>query len=88
VEVVIDVPEAVVNDGIDELAVSEPESLAKPGNEVGSVRHRLIPPATTRLASFARIPCRASITALRPEPQTLLMVSAPTDGGSPPPSAA
>ncbi len=30
VEVVVDVPESVVHDGIDELAVSEPESLAKP----------------------------------------------------------
>src|SRR3982074_2725592 len=33
-------------------------------------------------------PCAASITALRPEPQTLLMVRAPTLGGRPPLMAA
>ncbi len=43
-----------------------------------------MPPATTQLASPARMACAASATALSPEPQTLLMVSALTLGGTPP----
>ena len=37
-----------------------------------------MPPATTTSASPVGMPCAASITALRPEPQTLLMVRAAT----------
>src|SRR5213083_1919518 len=40
-----------------------------------------MPPATTTSESPAAIPCDASITALSPEPQTLLMVRAATEGG-------
>jgi hypothetical protein len=40
-----------------------------------------MPPATTTSASPARMACAASITALRPEPQTLLIVNAPTRVG-------
>ena len=47
-----------------------------------------MPPATTTSASPARIACRASITALRPEPQTLFTVNAPTVSGRPAPRAA
>src|SRR5712691_9480887 len=42
-----------------------------------------IPPATTTSLSPALIDCAASITALRPEPQTLLTVKAPTLTGIP-----
>ena len=42
-----------------------------------------IPPATTRPESPRRIAWSASMTALSPEPQTLLTVVAPTDVGSP-----
>ncbi len=41
------------------------------------------PPAMTISLSPSRIACAASITAFRPEPQTLLMVIAGTDCGSP-----
>ena len=47
-----------------------------------------MPPATINWASPARIACAASMTALRPDPQTLLMVSAATVGGRPAWSAA
>ena len=47
-----------------------------------------IPPATTRSTSPQRTPCAASITAFKPEPHTLLIVSAATVGGSPARSAA
>ena len=40
-----------------------------------------MPPATATSASPAAMPCAASITALRPEPHTLLMVSAATGVG-------
>ena len=40
-----------------------------------------MPPATTSDASPARIAWSASMTALSPEPQTLLTVSAPTESG-------
>ena len=39
-----------------------------------------MPPATTRLASPSWMASAAIITAFSPEPQTLLMVTAPTDG--------
>src|SRR5438552_908425 len=42
-----------------------------------------MPPATTHCASAALIACAASITALSPEPHTLLMVSAGTVPGRP-----
>ena len=47
-----------------------------------------IPPATTALTSPARTACAASITALSPDPQTLLMVMAGTVAGIPAPMAA
>jgi hypothetical protein len=47
-----------------------------------------MPPATTISASPARIEADASMIAFRPEPQTLLIVVAETDGGSPALSAA
>ena len=47
-----------------------------------------IPPATTISASPARIAWAASITALRPEPQTLLIVTQPTWSGTPAPRLA
>jgi hypothetical protein len=42
-----------------------------------------MPPATNRSSSPARTAWAASMTAFRPEPQTLLIVVAPTDSGSP-----
>ena len=42
-----------------------------------------MPPATTTSASPAQMAWAASITALRPEPQTLLMVRASTSQGRP-----
>ena len=47
-----------------------------------------MPPATMSSASPARIADAPSITAFRPEPQTLLMVMAPTLSGRPAFSAA
>src|SRR5215204_1445539 len=47
-----------------------------------------IPPATATSMSPVAIPCAASITALRPDPQTLLIVIAATCSCSPPLSAA
>ena len=47
-----------------------------------------MPPATAISMSPVRMPWCASITALRPEPQTLLMVSAATWSARPPLSAA
>ena len=47
-----------------------------------------MPPATAISMSPVRMPCCASITALRPEPHTLLMVSAATWSARPPLSAA
>ena len=42
-----------------------------------------MPPATITWASPARMDAAPSITALRPEPQTLLMVVALTESGNP-----
>src|SRR5215470_17009256 len=47
-----------------------------------------MPPATTTSESPVAIPWAASITDLRPEPQTLLIVRAATSTGSPAPRAA
>src|SRR4030042_2691245 len=47
-----------------------------------------MPPATTTLSLPARIASDASMTAFRPEPQTLFMVRAATSSDSPPQSAA
>src|SRR5215470_8243617 len=47
-----------------------------------------MPPATTISDSPSCTACAASATALRPEPQTLLMVMAATRGWQPPLSAA
>jgi hypothetical protein len=47
-----------------------------------------MPPATTHSASPALMAWAASITALRPEPQTLFTVKGGTEGGSPAPRAA
>ena len=47
-----------------------------------------MPPATIALASPARIAWSASITAINPLPQTLLIVTAPIDAGIPAPIAA
>ena len=47
-----------------------------------------MPPATMTFASPARMAAAPSITAFRPEPQTLLTVVALTPSGSPPFSAA
>ncbi len=45
-----------------------------------------VPPAATTPASPQAIAWQASITAFSPEPQTLLIVVAPTPAGSPAPS--
>ena len=47
-----------------------------------------MPPATAMSMSPVAIPCAASITAFRPEPQTLLIVIAATCSCRPPLSAA
>ncbi len=47
-----------------------------------------MPPATTISASPSWMPCAAIITDFRPDPQTLLMVTAETPNGMPPCSAA
>ena len=75
VEVVVNVPQSVVNHGVDDFGVAECGSrCARRAADRGSWtstpcrrrrRFRLSPSIT---------PCAASATALRPEPQTLLMV--------------
>src|SRR5258707_7492277 len=58
------------------------------GSRYGALLIDSIPPATATSMSPARIAWSAIITAFRPEPQTLLMVSAATCSGRPPLSAA
>ena len=48
------------------------------GRRYGALLSDSMPPATAMSMSPVAIPCAASITAFRPEPQTLLMVSAAT----------
>src|SRR4029453_12088792 len=57
-------------------------------NRYGQLLIDSIPPATAMSMSPARMPWSASITALSPEPQTLLTVSAATWSGRPPLRAA
>ena len=55
----------------------------EPGSTCGARLMLSWPPAITISASPSRIACAASITAFRPEPQTLLIVSAGTLCGRP-----
>ncbi|OIQ99559.1 hypothetical protein GALL_183080 [mine drainage metagenome] len=55
----------------------------EPGSTCGERLMLSCPPATTISASPSRTACAASITAFRPEPQTLLMVMAGTMSGRP-----
>ena len=55
----------------------------EPGSTCGAMLMLSCPPAMTISESPSRIACAASITAFRPEPQTLLMVIAGTPLGSP-----
>ncbi len=48
------------------------------GSKYGALLMDSIPPATAMSMSPVAMPCAASMTALRPEPQTLLIVSAAT----------
>src|SRR6059036_1286717 len=58
------------------------------GNRYGQLLIDSMPPATATSMSPAATACAASMTAFRPEPHTLLIVSAATCSGSPPRSAA
>ena len=58
------------------------------GSRYGTLLMLSIPPATTISASPARIDWAASITALSPEPHTLLIVTQPTASGTPAPRLA
>src|SRR5688572_6629853 len=58
------------------------------GKRYGALDMLSMPPHTATSMSPARIACAASITALRPEPHTLLTVKAPTESGTPPRRAA
>src|SRR5688572_15736654 len=58
------------------------------GSRYGALLIDSMPPATAMSMSPVAIPCDASITAFRPEPHTLLMVSAATFSLSPPFNAA
>ncbi len=60
------------------LAVAEAHALARLRQQVGAFDIDSMPPATTISASPALMAWAASITAFRPEPQTLLMVRAAT----------
>ncbi len=53
------------------------------GSRYGQLDIDSMPPATTTSESPAAIPWAASITAFSPEPQTLLIVRAATEGGRP-----
>src|SRR5262245_30362073 len=53
------------------------------GTRYGQFDMDSMPPATTTSVSPVAMPCAASMTAFRPEPQTLLMVRAATFGGRP-----
>ena len=64
--------------------IAELHAAAHSIDVVRRVRHRLLTAGDDRPArSPALIDCAASITALRPEPQTLLIVSADTVAGMP-----
>src|SRR3984893_4924132 len=58
------------------------------GSRYGQLLIDSMPPATATSMSPTRMPWSASITALRPEPHTLLIGSAATRSGSPPCNAA
>ena len=82
-------PQSVEQHRIFELGRSRASTLrARPRNRYGACDMFSIPPATTTRASPSRTACEASMTALSPDPQTLLMVSAATVGGKPAFSAA
>src|SRR5436309_14158594 len=58
------------------------------GRRYGAFVIDSIPPATTIELLLVWMACAPRATAFSPEPQTLLMVMAPTSGGSPPKIAA
>src|SRR5687768_743270 len=58
------------------------------GRRYGALLIDSMPPATAISISPSAMPCAASMTAFKPEPQTLLMVSAATSLLNPPASAA
>ena len=81
VVVVVDVPQAVVHHGVDDLAVAQAIALARLGSRYGALVMLSMPPATTISELPVWIACWPSATAFSPEPQTLLMVMAATADG-------
>src|SRR5581483_7097356 len=73
-------------------STTSPLPMRSPSRTRGSMYGQLLidsmPPATATSMSPLRMPWSASITALRPEPHTLLIVSAATCSARPPLSAA
>ena len=68
-----------MNHGVDHGPVAHAQALAHLGHAgTGSCSWTPCRPATAMSMSPSAMPCVASMTALRPEPQTLLIVSAPT----------
>ena len=77
-------PQPVANHPVDECLVAKLVAVARAVEVVRRVGHGLLAARDERArASPARIDCAASMTALRPEPQTLLMVTADTVAGTP-----
>ena len=88
-DVVERVPQAVVDHRVDRSCRRPCAALrARACSRYGQLLIDSMPPATAMSMSPSAMPCAASITALRPEPHTLLIVSAPTLLSRPPLSAA
>ena len=74
-------PSWIIRSWISPLPMRRPSR--RRGSAYGVLLMDSMPPATTTSASPSRTACAASITALSPEPHTLLIVSAPTVVGQP-----
>src|SRR5262245_11212466 len=79
-------PSLIIESTISPLPMRRPSRTR--GIRYGQLLIDSMPPATTTSTSPVAMPWAASITAFRPEPQTLLMLSAATESDRPPRSAA
>ena len=82
VDVAVRVPQPVVDQRVDHLRVPQPVPVARLGQQVGRVASSTpCRPRRRRRARRSRSRCAPNTTAFRPEPQTLLTVTAPTAVG-------
>lgn len=83
VNVVEGVPETVVDHRVNERGVAHAHAVASRLSKWGVLLIDSMPPATTTSASPVATAWAASITAFKPDPQTLLMVRAATRSSRP-----